>query len=100
MFGCFDCAIAALDMVVVLLNRILGDLPRIQIVVVQIGHHLGRDPHQTPVIDSLFRVQHRHEHQRDAQSRAVLEVGIARAGIEKCLTALVPSRRRNRNRWG
>jgi hypothetical protein len=41
------------------------------------------------MIDSLFGVQQGHKHQRNAEPPAVLEVGIARAGIEKCLTLLL-----------
>jgi len=37
-------AVAALDVLVVFLDRLLSDVPRVKVVVVQICHHLSRDP--------------------------------------------------------
>jgi len=56
-------------------------------VVVQVRHHLRRDPHGATVVDPLLGVQHGHDQQRDCRAQAVLEVWVAHARIQENLTA-------------
>jgi hypothetical protein len=86
MLGSFDRTVAAFDVLVVFLDRLLSDIPRVEIVVVQVRHHLGRDPHGAPVVDPLLAVQHGHDQQRNRRAQAVLEVRVAHACVEEHLT--------------
>src|SRR5271157_4603238 len=86
MFGRFDCAVAAFDVLVIFLNRLLSDFPRVEIVVVQIGHHLRRGPHGATVVDPLLGAYDRHQHQRKRHAGAVLEVRVPHARIQEHLT--------------
>src|SRR5664280_471189 len=84
-FG-LECPIAAFNVLVVFLDRLLSDLPRVEIVVVQVRHHLRRDPHGSTVVDPLLGVQHGHDQQRNRRAQAVLEVRVSHARIQKHLS--------------
>ena len=86
MSGSFDRAVAAFDVLVVFLDRLLSDVPRVEVVVVQVCHHLRRDPHGATVVDPLLGVQHGHDQQRNRRAQAVLEVRVAHACVEEHLT--------------
>src|SRR5271157_2218334 len=86
MLGSFDCAVAAFDVLVVFLNRLLSDIPRVEIVVVQVRHHLRRDPHGATVVYPLLGAQHGHDQQRNCRAQAVLEIRVAHARVEEHLT--------------
>src|SRR5664280_1218160 len=85
MLGSFGCAVAAFDVLVVFLDRLLSDIARVEIVVVQVRHHLRCDPHGATVVDPLLGVQHGHDQQRNRRAQAVLEVRVPHARIEKHL---------------
>src|ERR1017187_4663800 len=86
MLGSFDRPVAAFDVLVVFLDRFLSDTPRVEIVVVQVRHHLRCDPHGTPVVDPLLGAYDRHQHQRKRHAGAVLEVRVPHARIQEHLT--------------
>src|SRR5271157_4706159 len=92
MLGSFDCTVAAFDVLIVFLDRLLSDIPRIEIVVVQVRHHLRRDPHGATVVDPLLGVQHGHDQQRNRRAQAVLEVWVSHARIQKHLSAFFDPR--------
>src|SRR5271157_1368442 len=92
MLGSFDCAIAAFDVLVVFLDRFLSDIARVEIVVVQVRHHLRGDPHGATVVDPLLCVQHCHDQQRNRRAQAVLEVRVAYACVEKHLATFFDPR--------
>src|SRR5271166_2166233 len=85
MLGSFDRTVAAFDVLVVFLDRLLSDIPRVEIVVVQVRHHLRCDPHGATVVDPLLGVQHGHDQQRNCRAQAVLEVRVSHARIEQHL---------------
>src|SRR5271166_2695037 len=85
MLGSFDGAVAAFNMLVVFLDRLLRNIPRVEIVVVQIRHHLRCDPHGATVVDPLLGAQHGHDQQRNRRAQAVLEVRVAHACGEEHL---------------
>src|SRR5437660_2769281 len=84
----FDGAIATLDMVVVLLNGIAGDLSGICVMLVQVCHHLGGNPHRAPVINPLLCQQYSRKEQCQGYACAVLEILIVDTGVEKRLATL------------
>src|SRR5271166_1936445 len=92
MLGSIDGPVAAFDVLVVFLECLLSDIPRVEIVVVQVRHHLRRDPHGATVVDPLLGVQHGHDQQRKRHAGAVLEVRVAHACVEEHLTAFFDPR--------
>src|SRR5664280_1366297 len=92
MLGSFDRTVAAFDVLVVFPDRLLSDVPRVEIVVVQVRHHLRCDPHGATVVDPLLGIQHGHDQQRNRRTQAVLEVRVAHACVEENLTPLFDPR--------
>jgi hypothetical protein len=83
--GCLDSAVAPLNVFVVPVDRLVRQAPRIGIVVVQVGHHLGGHPHCPPVIDPKLGAQHGSDEQSKGDRRAVTEILIAYAGVKDFL---------------
>src|SRR5271166_2167744 len=83
MLGSFDRPVATFDVLVVFLDRFLSDIPRVEIVVVQVRHHLCGDPHGATVVDPLLGVQHGDDQQRNRRAQAVLEVQVPHACVEE-----------------
>src|SRR5271157_707854 len=61
--------------------------PGIKVMVVQVRHHLRRDPHGAPVVDPLLGVQHGQNQKRNRRAQTVIEIGVPHALIQEHLTA-------------
>ena len=63
MLAGFDRAVAALNVLVIFSDRLLGDVPGVKIVAVLVRHHLRCDPQNATLIDPLFCAEHSHQQQ-------------------------------------
>src|SRR5208337_4087231 len=83
-----DRPVATLNVIVVFLDGLSGNFPRVLIVVEDIRHHFGRHAHGTPVVDPQLGTDTRHQQQRNGHTKAVTKVGVPQTSLPKCLTAL------------
>jgi hypothetical protein len=73
-----------LNVGVVLFDCLLSDPARIRILVVDVCHHLSRDPHRPAMIDPQLDADDRHQEQREGGAHAVQKIGALQPGFNEC----------------
>src|SRR5271157_1922166 len=83
-----DRPVATLNVIVVFLDCLPGNFPRVLIVVEDIRHHFGCHAHGAPVVDPQLGTDTRHQQQRNGHAKTVAKVRIPQTSLPKCLTPL------------